>query len=96
MQLTTHLFAPTRTNKNLDALSSLGHFLKGSSATLGFTKVKDECEKIQHYGHKLNETGEVEEPDEAKCLRLIRQSLAEAKNAYEVVNVLMKRFYGDA
>ena len=33
--------------KNLTELSHLGHFLKGSSATLGFTKVKDECEKIQ-------------------------------------------------
>jgi osomolarity two-component system, phosphorelay intermediate protein YPD1 len=33
--------------KNLTELSHLGHFLKGSSATLGFNKVKDECEKIQ-------------------------------------------------
>jgi len=34
----------------LKTLSELGHFLKGSSATLGLTKVKDSCEKIQHYG----------------------------------------------
>ncbi|KAK6405435.1 Phosphorelay intermediate protein, partial [Oleoguttula sp. CCFEE 5521] len=40
-------------SKDLNALSQLGHFLKGSSATLGMTKVKDSCEKIQHYGaHK--------------------------------------------
>ncbi|OAP54688.1 hypothetical protein AYL99_11136 [Fonsecaea erecta] len=81
--------------KNLAELSSLGHFLKGSSATLGFTKVKDECEKIQHYGHKKNETGEADEPDEEKCLKLIGESLAEAKQAYEVVSTLMKQFYAD-
>lgn len=85
-----------REERNLAELSSLGHFLKGSSATLGFTKVKDECEKIQHYGHKKNETGEIDEPDEDKCLRLIGESIAEAKRAYEVVNNLMRQFYGDA
>lgn len=36
-----------RKARNLTELSHLGHFLKGSSATLGFNKVKDECEKIQ-------------------------------------------------
>ncbi|KAJ9609281.1 Phosphorelay intermediate protein [Knufia peltigerae] len=83
-------------DKNLPELSSLGHFLKGSSATLGFTKVKDECEKIQHYGHKKNETGEVDEPDEAKCLKMIGESLEEAKKAYKVVEGLMKRFYAES
>jgi len=82
--------------KNLPELSSLGHFLKGSSATLGFTKVKDECEKIQHYGHKKNATGEGDEPDEKKCLAMIGESLAEAKRAYAVVNELMKVFYADS
>jgi len=81
--------------KNLPELSSLGHFLKGSSATLGFTKVKDECEKIQHFGHKKTETGEADEPDEEKCLDLIRESITEAKKAYEVVSVLMKQFYSE-
>jgi len=82
--------------KNLPELSSLGHFLKGSSATLGFTKVKDECEKIQHYGHKKNASGEEDEPDEAKCLDMIGKSLAEAKKAYAVVNELMKQFYAES
>lgn len=39
-----------RAGKHLDTLSSLGHFLKGSSAALGVTKVQETCEKIQHYG----------------------------------------------
>merc|ERR1712000_228939 len=37
-------------DEDLEQLSALGHFLKGSSATLGLTKVKDSCEKIQHFG----------------------------------------------
>jgi len=79
--------------KNLLELSHLGHFLKGSSATLGFNKVKDECEKIQHYGSKKDETGTVNEPDEEKCLRLISESLAVAKTGYEAVAVQMRSFY---
>jgi len=44
--------------KNLDKLSALGHFLKGSSAALGFQKVQASCELIQHLGHKHDsETG---------------------------------------
>lgn len=80
-------------SKDLPELSSLGHFLKGSSATLGFNKVRDECEKIQHYGQKKDATGNFEEPDEEKCLDLIGKSLAEAKKAYSTVNTLMKAYY---
>lgn len=82
--------------KNLASLSDKGHFLKGSSATLGFTKIKDECEKIQHWGKKKDETGTLDEPDEAKLLRLIADSLLEAKKAYKVVEALMKKYYGEA
>lgn len=83
-------------NKNLQDLSDKGHFLKGSSATLGFTKIKDECEKIQNYGRKKDETGTVDEIDEEKCLDLIDKSLTEAKEAYTVVESLMKRYYQEA
>jgi len=37
-------------NKDLAKLSSLGHFLKGSSAALGVQKVKASCELMQNYG----------------------------------------------
>jgi len=83
-------------NKDLQALSDKGHFLKGSSATLGFTKIKDECEKIQNYGRQKNETGTADEPDKEKCLRMIRASLTEAKEAYVVVQGMMKKFYNEA
>ena len=60
---------------------------------MGFTKVKDECEKIQHYGHKKDQSGTVEEPDEAKCLRLIDGSMQEAQKAYLIVEKLMRQYY---
>jgi len=43
------------TKKDLDSLSSLGHFLKGSSAALGLIQVQSSCERIQHYGHLRDE-----------------------------------------
>ena len=35
--------------KDLPRLSTLGHFLKGSSAAVGVILVRDGCEKMQHY-----------------------------------------------
>lgn len=82
-----------REAEDLEKLSSLGHFLKGSSATLGFNKVKDECEKIQHYGHRMDETGVIPEPDDKLSLKRIKASVTTAKKAYAVVNELMQRYY---
>ncbi|CAJ2511585.1 Uu.00g072100.m01.CDS01 [Anthostomella pinea] len=81
--------------KNLDELYKLGHFLKGSSATLGLTKVKDSCEKIQRYGKKENEDG-TPEPDEALCLRRITDTLATVKTEYSEVEKILKKFFDSA
>jgi len=79
---------------DLAQLSSLGHFLKGSSATLGLTKVKDSCEKIQHYGQKKDEEGTTDEPDEAVCLERIKETLVAVKEEYAEVEKVLKKFYG--
>lgn len=79
--------------KDLEKLSQLGHFLKGSSATLGFTHVRDECEKIQHWGHGMDETGTHKEERE-KCLRFIKASLVVAQAATASCKSRMSRFYG--
>ena len=78
---------------DLPQLSSLGHFLKGSSATLGLTKVKDSCEKIQHYGQMKDEAGTADEPDEKKCLLRIKETLTAVKEEYAEVEKVLKRFY---
>lgn len=84
-----------REKKNLAELSSLGHFLKGSSATLGLDKIKDSCEKIQHFGAHKDETGSKPEPDDAQCLQRIKDTLADVKVEYAEVEKVLKRFYRD-
>ncbi len=77
-------------------LSSLGHFLKGSSATLGLTKVKDSCEKIQHFGAHKDESGTVDVPDDDTCLNRIKETLASLKVEYAEVEKALRRFYHDS
>lgn len=84
-----------RSQEDLKELSQLGHFLKGSSATLGLTKVKEACEKIQHYGARKDETGTINEPDEKVSLENIKKTLADVKEDYTDVETLLRRFYGE-
>lgn len=41
-----------KTSKDLAKLDSLGHFLKGSSATLGMQRIAWVCERIQYLARK--------------------------------------------
>ncbi|KAL4932692.1 Hpt domain-containing protein [Aspergillus undulatus] len=81
--------------KKLSELSSLGHFLKGSSATIGLTKVKDACEKIQHYGAGKDESGTTDEPDEGVSLKKIGETIDTAKKDYEEVEAFFRRYFGE-
>ena len=83
-------------SQDLPELSSLGHFLKGSSATLGFVKVKDQCELIQHFGAQKDETGTADIQDKEYCLRMISEALAEAKRTFNEVASLMRQYYGES
>jgi osomolarity two-component system phosphorelay intermediate protein YPD1 len=67
--------------------------LKGSSATLGLTKVKDSCEKIQHYGQMKDEDGTADELDEEKCLARVKVTLVNVKEEYAECEKALKRFY---
>ena len=82
--------------QNLSELSSLGHFLKGSSATLGLTKVKDACEKIQHFGAGKDESGTVDISDKSLLLANIKQSVTGARKDYGDVAKGLRAFYGDS
>ncbi|KAJ5928674.1 hypothetical protein N7466_007630 [Penicillium verhagenii] len=82
-------------DEDLDELSSLGHFLKGSSATLGMTHVKDGCEKIQHYGARKDETGSTSEPDDKVSLKKIDTTVKDVKIAYAKVERFLRRYYGE-
>ncbi|KAM5348600.1 hypothetical protein ACJ41O_008424 [Fusarium nematophilum] len=78
--------------QDLDKLSSLGHFLKGSSATLGLVKVRDGCEKIQRYGKRENLDGS-SEPDETVCLERTEEAVKVVKKDYYEVEKVLRRFY---
>ncbi|KAK8007057.1 Nucleolar protein 6 [Apiospora arundinis] len=78
--------------KNLDELSELGHFLKGSSAILGLTKVTDSCEKIQRYGKKENEDG-TPETDEELCLSRVTVALKSLKTEYSEAETVLRKFF---
>lgn len=81
--------------KDLAQLSALGHFLKGSSATLGLTKVKDSCEKIQHFGAHKDETGTKDEPSDEVCLERLKNIIEQAKKEFAEVERALRKFYHD-
>lgn len=81
-------------SKDLPQLSSLGHFLKGSSATLGLTQVKTSCEKIQHLGHGKDEAGAKDEKPEF-CLSSIKNELGKLRKEYVVIEKALRKFYGE-
>ena len=81
-------------SKDLPKLSSLGHYLKGSSATIGLIKVKDGCEKIQQYGKK--EVEGKDDVDDRVCLEMIADVLRAVKaDLKEGEKILRKFFDGD-
>lgn len=80
---------------DLPQLSSLGHFLKGSSAALGVIRVQNACEKIQHYGNcRDEEIGK--DLTEEEALKKIEQLLNDCKKDYDVAKGWLSRLYPEA
>ncbi|WVR05985.1 hypothetical protein IAU60_003013 [Kwoniella sp. DSM 27419] len=79
-------------NKDLSKLSSLGHFLKGSSAALGIIKVQASCEKMQHYGNLRDEEAGVPLSSE-EALKRIKDLLKACKKDYQVAKRWMENLY---
>jgi HPt (histidine-containing phosphotransfer) domain-containing protein len=78
----------------LENLSSLGHFLKGSSAALGVQKVQVSCEKIQHYGKLRDEDAGVD-LTHREALEKIERLLGEVKEEYEAAEDWLRNWYKD-
>jgi len=79
--------------KSLDDMSTLGHFLKGSSAAVGVIKVRDSCEYIQHYG-KCHDTDGVTELQPDDVLNRLRQVMDNVKEQYEEARSVLRTFFG--
>lgn len=73
-------------------LSRLGHFLKGSSAALGLTKVKESCEKLQHYGNRKDATG-VNVITDSEAKELIQKLLTQMRGEYDEAEDYLRTFY---
>jgi len=84
----------SRKTKDLSKLSSLGHFLKGSSAALGVSKVQASCEKIQHYGQLRDEGAGIDLTRE-EALGKIERLLGEVKEEYKVAEKWLREWYDD-
>ena len=59
------------------------------------TKVKDSCEKIQHYGALKDEAGQPTDMDETTLLKKIKTTLATVKVEYKEAERILKQFYHD-
>lgn len=80
---------------DLGRLAALGHYLKGSAATLGLSKIEHYCELIQAYGSKRTADGQDEEPDEQLCMSNIRQIMPKLRSDYKITVHWLKAFYED-
>ena len=80
--------------KDLSKLSSLGHYLKGSSAALGVARVQASCERIQHYGQLRDEEAGTDLTSEA-ALQKIEPLLGRVKKEYAVAEAWLKKWYHD-
>ncbi|KAN0064391.1 Phosphorelay intermediate protein [Thecaphora frezii] len=81
-------------SKDLPELSTLGHFLKGSSAAVGVIKVRDSCECMQHYGKQHDEDG-VSDLTEESAMEKITVTLQEVKVQYKEALKALKSFYAE-
>ncbi|KAG5353204.1 hypothetical protein C0989_009385 [Termitomyces sp. Mn162] len=78
--------------EDLKKLSSLGHFLKGSSAALGLYKVQALCAKIQHNGQRRDEEKD-ENLTEEESLSRIKALRLHVKEEYDIAEKWLKKWY---
>jgi len=78
--------------KDLASLSSLGHFLKGSSAALGIQKVQHSCERMQHYGKLRDEDAGVD-LSPAEALKKITALLEVVKVQHYAAEKWLKDYF---
>ncbi|GAA6009370.1 hypothetical protein JCM10207_003751 [Rhodosporidiobolus poonsookiae] len=79
--------------KDLDALSRKGHFLKGSSAALGLQRVQHSCEAMQNYGKRKDAKGDGDVVDEALALGRCRALLKRLKTEQQEAKEWLEAFY---
>lgn len=79
--------------RDFESLSRLGHFLKGSSATLGLHRIRDACEKIQNLGAGKDESGLKDLNDKDYAIQTIQSNITSMKQDYAEAASALKKFY---
>lgn len=82
----------SRERRDLAALSSLGHFLKGSSAALGIIKVQESSAKMQQYGDLRGE-GIAKSLSEGEAVGRIRDLILVMQEQIVQARAWLERFY---
>jgi len=75
-------------------LSTLGHFLKGSSAAVGVIKVRDSCECMQHYGKMFDSDG-ITPLSHSEAVGKLTATLRAVKVQYREASIVLRRFYDE-
>ncbi|RKP33962.1 signal transduction histidine kinase [Dimargaris cristalligena] len=78
--------------QDLEALSRLGHFLKGSSASVGLRRVPLTCGRIQNYGHLKDDSGEAD-ITRPEALDRIAKAIAQLKVEYNEADLFFRTFF---
>jgi len=78
---------------NFEEVSRLGHFLKGSAAMIGLIDLIDSFEKIQHLGHRKDESGVNNEPNDDVTAEKLTETIALAKQQVSDVMPVLEDFF---
>ncbi|UNI16787.1 Phosphorelay intermediate protein [Purpureocillium takamizusanense] len=83
--------------QDYDRLSSLAHYIKGSSATVGLFKIHDGCERIERFSKQRVGGGAVTSPQDAQqqqSTRQIRDVLAALQEHNKRAEGAFRRHFG--
>lgn len=83
----------TSSSRALEEVSTLAHFLKGSSAAVGVIRVRDSCEIMQHYGTCFDADGTTELAEDDAIAKLI-DTMAQVQAQYREAEATLRGFFG--
>jgi HPt (histidine-containing phosphotransfer) domain-containing protein len=79
--------------KDLDALSSQGHFLKGLAATIGASRLPETCGKVEQYALLRGGKTEAATLTKEAALEKIQPLLKQAREEHKIAEAWLKKFY---